>query len=45
MVFRRYMPEGSAICSIASTAGQGYLGSVAKWLPLITTEGYTTARA
>lgn len=45
MVCRRYMPEGSAICSIASTAGAGYLGNVAKWIPLVTTDGYTTAKA
>jgi len=40
-----YMPAGSAICSIASTAGSGYLMNIAKWLPLAATPDFASAKA
>lgn len=39
------MPEGSAIASIASTAGSAYLMNIAKWLPLARTESFADAKA
>lgn len=42
---RPLMPHGSAICSIASTAGSGYLANIAKWMPLVTTPDYAAAKA
>jgi NAD(P)-dependent dehydrogenase (short-subunit alcohol dehydrogenase family) len=39
------MPEGSAIASIASTAGSAYLMNIAKWLPLAQTESFAAAKA
>jgi NAD(P)-dependent dehydrogenase (short-subunit alcohol dehydrogenase family) len=38
------MPDGGAIASISSTAGSGYLANIAKWIPLITTNGFVEAR-
>ncbi len=38
------MTEGGAIASISSTAGIGYLQNIAKWMPLVTTDGFTEAR-
>jgi NAD(P)-dependent dehydrogenase (short-subunit alcohol dehydrogenase family) len=34
------MPPGSAIASISSTAGIGWMANLAKWMPLVTTEGF-----
>ena len=39
------MPEGSAVCSISSTAGAGYLMNIAKWMPLVETRTFDEARA
>lgn len=39
------MPEGSAICSISSTAGAGWIGNIAKWMPLVTADGFAAGRA
>lgn len=39
------MPEGSAIASIASTAGSGYLQNLAKWQPLADTSTFAEAKA
>lgn len=39
------MPPGSAIASISSTAGAGYLGNIGKWMPLVTTPGFEAAKA
>ena len=38
------MTEGGAIASISSTAGSGYLANIAKWMPLVMTEGFDAAR-
>jgi NAD(P)-dependent dehydrogenase (short-subunit alcohol dehydrogenase family) len=38
------MTEGGAIASISSTAGSGYLANIAKWIPLVTTDGFAEAR-
>jgi NAD(P)-dependent dehydrogenase (short-subunit alcohol dehydrogenase family) len=38
------MPDGGAIASISSTAGSGYLANIAKWIPLVTTNGFAEAR-
>jgi NAD(P)-dependent dehydrogenase (short-subunit alcohol dehydrogenase family) len=35
-----HMPPGSAIASISSTAGMGWMGNIAKWMPLVTTDGF-----
>jgi NAD(P)-dependent dehydrogenase (short-subunit alcohol dehydrogenase family) len=40
-----HMPEGSAIASISSTAGAGYLMNIAKWLPLAATADFAEAKA
>ena len=34
------MTDGGAIASISSTAGMGYLQNIAKWMPLVTTNGF-----
>ena len=38
------MTEGGAIASISSTAGSGYLANIAKWMPLVTTNGFDEAK-
>ena len=38
------MNEGGAIASISSTAGSGYLANIAKWMPLVTTNGFAEAK-
>jgi len=38
------MTEGGAIASISSTAGSGYLANIAKWMPLVTTQGFAAAK-
>jgi len=38
------MTDGGAIASISSTAGSGYLQNIAKWMPLVTTDGFSEAR-
>jgi NAD(P)-dependent dehydrogenase (short-subunit alcohol dehydrogenase family) len=38
------MTEGGAIASISSTAGSGYLANIAKWMPLVTTNGFAEAK-
>jgi NAD(P)-dependent dehydrogenase (short-subunit alcohol dehydrogenase family) len=35
-----HMPRGSAIASISSTAGMGWMANIAKWMPLVTTDGF-----
>ena len=35
---------GGAIASISSTAGSGYLANIAKWMPLVTTNGFEEAK-
>lgn len=35
---------GGAIASISSTAGSGYLANIAKWMPLVTTDGFAAAK-
>ncbi len=40
-----HMPEGSAVCSISSTAGAGYLMNIAKWMPLVATATFAEAKA
>jgi NAD(P)-dependent dehydrogenase (short-subunit alcohol dehydrogenase family) len=39
-----HMTEGGAIASISSTAGTGYLANIAKWMPLVTTQGFAAAK-
>ena len=39
------MPTGGAIASISSTAGSGYLQSIEKWMPLVTTPDFASAKA
>jgi NAD(P)-dependent dehydrogenase (short-subunit alcohol dehydrogenase family) len=39
------MTEGGAIASISSTAGIGYLQNIAKWMPLVTTNGFAEGKA
>jgi NAD(P)-dependent dehydrogenase (short-subunit alcohol dehydrogenase family) len=39
-----YMPAGSAIASISSTAGAGWMANIAKWLPLVHTQGFEAGR-
>ena len=41
----QYMPEGSAIASISSTAGSSYLMNIAKWMPLVQTPDFAAAKA
>jgi len=41
----KYMPAGSAIASISSTAGSGYLMNLAKWMPLAQTPDFASAKA
>jgi NAD(P)-dependent dehydrogenase (short-subunit alcohol dehydrogenase family) len=38
------MTEGGAVASISSTAGSGYLANIAKWMPLISTNGFAEAK-
>jgi NAD(P)-dependent dehydrogenase (short-subunit alcohol dehydrogenase family) len=38
------MGDGGAIASISSTAGSGYLQNIAKWMPLVTTDGFAEAK-
>ena len=38
------MTDGGAIASISSTAGSGYLQNIAKWMPLVTTDGFADAK-
>jgi NAD(P)-dependent dehydrogenase (short-subunit alcohol dehydrogenase family) len=38
------MSDGGAIASISSTAGSGYLANIAKWIPLVTTDGFDAAK-
>jgi NAD(P)-dependent dehydrogenase (short-subunit alcohol dehydrogenase family) len=38
------MPPGSAIASISSTAGIGWMANIAKWMPLVTTTGFASGR-
>ena len=38
------MTDGGAVASISSTAGSGYLANIAKWIPLVTTNGFVEAR-
>jgi NAD(P)-dependent dehydrogenase (short-subunit alcohol dehydrogenase family) len=40
-----YMTDGGAICSISSTAGSGYLLNLEKWMPLVDTPDFTSAKA
>ncbi len=42
---RPRMPQGSAIASISSTAGSGYIQQIAKWIPLVTTKDFDEAKA
>jgi NAD(P)-dependent dehydrogenase (short-subunit alcohol dehydrogenase family) len=39
------MKPGSAIASISSTSGAGYLGNIGKWMPLVTVPGFEAAKA
>jgi NAD(P)-dependent dehydrogenase (short-subunit alcohol dehydrogenase family) len=39
------MPEGSAICGIASAAGSQWMQRIEQWLPLVSTETYADAKA
>jgi NAD(P)-dependent dehydrogenase (short-subunit alcohol dehydrogenase family) len=41
----RHMTEGGAIASISSTAGAGWMANIAKWMPLVTSEGFAAGRA
>jgi NAD(P)-dependent dehydrogenase (short-subunit alcohol dehydrogenase family) len=38
------MEPGSAIASISSTAGSGYLMNIGKWMPLVTAPGFDAAK-
>jgi NAD(P)-dependent dehydrogenase (short-subunit alcohol dehydrogenase family) len=40
-----HMPAGSAIATISSTAGVGWMGNIAKWMPLVTTDGFAAGHA
>jgi NAD(P)-dependent dehydrogenase (short-subunit alcohol dehydrogenase family) len=42
---RPRMPAGSAVVSIASTAGAGYIQNLAKWMPLVTTKSFDEAKS
>jgi NAD(P)-dependent dehydrogenase (short-subunit alcohol dehydrogenase family) len=39
-----HMTDGGAIASISSTAGSGYLANIAKWMPLVTSDGFVAAK-
>ena len=39
------MPEGGAIASISSTAGNGWITNIGKWMPLVTTDGFAAGKA
>jgi NAD(P)-dependent dehydrogenase (short-subunit alcohol dehydrogenase family) len=36
----RHMEAGAAVASISSGAGAGWMGNVAKWMPLVTCDGF-----
>jgi NAD(P)-dependent dehydrogenase (short-subunit alcohol dehydrogenase family) len=38
------MTDGGAVASISSTAGSGYLANIAKWMPLVTSDGFAAAK-
>jgi NAD(P)-dependent dehydrogenase (short-subunit alcohol dehydrogenase family) len=40
-----HMTDGGAICSISSTAGSGYLLTLEKWMPLVDTPDFASAKA
>ncbi len=40
-----HMTDGGAICSISSTAGSGYLLNLDKWMPLVDTPDFPSAKA
>ncbi len=40
-----HMTRGGAVCSIASTAGSGYLMNLAKWMELVDTPDFASAKA
>ncbi len=40
-----HMTNGGAICSISSTAGSGYLLNLEKWMPLVDTPDFASAKA
>jgi NAD(P)-dependent dehydrogenase (short-subunit alcohol dehydrogenase family) len=40
-----HMTGGGAICSISSTAGSGYLLNLEKWMPLVDTPDFASAKA
>jgi NAD(P)-dependent dehydrogenase (short-subunit alcohol dehydrogenase family) len=40
-----HMTEGGAICSISSTAGSSYLENMQKWMPLVETPDFASAKA
>lgn len=39
------MPKGGAIASISSTAGAGWIMNIAKWMPLVTSDGFAAGKA
>jgi NAD(P)-dependent dehydrogenase (short-subunit alcohol dehydrogenase family) len=39
------MTDGGAVCSISSTAGSGYVLNLEKWMPLVDTPDYASAKA
>ncbi|MGO8859971.1 MAG: coniferyl-alcohol dehydrogenase [Acidimicrobiales bacterium] len=39
------MPRGGAIATISSGAGAGWMSNVAKWMPLVTSDGFDAALA
>ena len=41
----KYMPAGSAIASISSTAGSGYVMNIEKWMPLVDTPDFSSAKS
>jgi NAD(P)-dependent dehydrogenase (short-subunit alcohol dehydrogenase family) len=40
-----HMTNGGAICSISSTAGSGYVLNMEKWMPLVDTPDFASAKA
>lgn len=40
-----HMTDGGAVCSISSTAGSGYLLNLEKWMPLVDTADFASAKA
>jgi NAD(P)-dependent dehydrogenase (short-subunit alcohol dehydrogenase family) len=40
-----HMSGGGAVCSISSTAGSGYLLNMEKWMPLVDTPDFASAKA